>query len=128
MILNTALFNQTVEAAKAKVTGNASLLRAIDRAVVEIEKSKYWSFDGQTLTIQSTTSRKLYRVDSAHTCDARTKHCKHNIARLLMARYTERLAVGGRAERLERLEAAALAAGRISDAQHFAAHRHNLRV
>lgn len=92
MILNTAIFTATIEAAKTKAANNPAVLRAIDRAVVEIQKAKYWAFDGNTLTIQSTTSSTIYRVDAAHTCPAQSKICKHHIARLLMVRYSERLA------------------------------------
>ncbi|MEP7336535.1 MAG: hypothetical protein ABI977_02120 [Acidobacteriota bacterium] len=91
MILNTNIFTATIEAAKTAAANRPDVLRAIDRAVVEITRAAYWSFDGQTLVIISTTSKKTYRIDAAHTCEARTKHCKHNIARLLMVRYTERL-------------------------------------
>lgn len=90
MILNTKIFNQVIETAKAKSTNNPAMLRAIDRAVYELNRSRYWAFDASTnvLRIQSTTSRKLYVVDDAHTCEARTV-CKHKIARRLMQRYTE---------------------------------------
>jgi hypothetical protein len=44
MILNTQKWQETIKAAKAKSAGNAALLRAIERAVVEIEKAVYWSF------------------------------------------------------------------------------------
>jgi len=94
MILNGKLFNQVVETAKAKCAGNAALLRGIDRAVVEINRSRYWAYDANTnvLRIQSTTSRKLYIVDDTHTCEATQnghKHCKHIIARRLLQRYFE---------------------------------------
>ena len=77
MILNTQIFNQTVAAAKAKCAGNASLLRAIERAVVEIERAKYWSFADGVLTIISTTSGKRYVIGDGHTCEAQSKHWKH---------------------------------------------------
>src|SRR5690242_4599188 len=92
MILNTAIFTATIAAAKTAAANRPEVLRALDRAVIEITRSAYWSFDGQTLAIQSTTSRKLYKVDAAHTCEARSKVCKHHIARLLMVQYSERLA------------------------------------
>lgn len=92
MLLNTAIFNQTVETAKAKSANNAAMLRAIDRAVYEINRSRYWSFADGVLRIQSTTRRKLYTVDDAHTCEAKTV-CKHKVARRLMQRYTEALGV-----------------------------------
>jgi len=92
MILNSFIFTATIAAAKQAASSRPEIIRAIDRAVVEITKAAYWSFDGQVLVIQSTTSNKLYRIDAAHTCEARTKHCKHAIARLLMVRYAERLA------------------------------------
>ena len=92
MILNSQVWKQTIEAAKAKAANNPAVLRAIDRAVIEIEQASYWSFDDGVLTIKSTTSGQLYRVDSAHTCPAKSKTCKHAIARLLMIRYSERLA------------------------------------
>jgi hypothetical protein len=38
MILNTKIFNQVVETAKAKSTNNPTMLRAIDRAVNEINR------------------------------------------------------------------------------------------
>ncbi|MEP7343216.1 MAG: hypothetical protein ABI977_36155 [Acidobacteriota bacterium] len=92
MILNTNIFTATIEAAKTAAANRPDVLRAIDRAVVEITRAAYWSFDGQTLVIISTTRKKTYRIDAAHTCEARTKHCKHNVARWLMLRYSERLA------------------------------------
>src|SRR5262245_63973595 len=92
MILNTQIWNETVNAAKAAASSSPQWLRAIDRAVVEIEKARYWAFDGSTLTIQSTTSKKMYRVSpGAHTCEARGGVCKHRACLRLMQRYTERL-------------------------------------
>jgi hypothetical protein len=94
MILNTQKWQETIAAAKAKAEGNAALLRAIDRAVKEIERALYWSFVAGILRIQSTTSKKLYVVDDAHSCDATAnghKFCKHTVARRLMLRYVERL-------------------------------------
>ena len=41
MILNSSIWQQTIEAAKAKSASNPAILRAIDRAVIEIEHSKY---------------------------------------------------------------------------------------
>ncbi len=93
MILNTTTWHQAINEAKAKSAGKPAILRAIDRAVIEISRSKYWSFDGQTLRIQSTTSRKLYIVDESHTCEAQSKTCKHHVARRLLARYTRNLGV-----------------------------------
>lgn len=92
MIINTKIFNQTVATAKAKCAGNAALLRSIDRAVTEIEKAKYWSFADGVLTIISTTSGERYVIDDTHTCPARSKTCKHLVARRLMQRYYEALA------------------------------------
>jgi hypothetical protein len=92
MILNTQIFNQVVAAAKAKAANSPAWLRAINRAVIEIQRARYWAFDGETLAIESTTSRKLYRVDAAHTCEARNGVCKHRAARRLLQRYTEALA------------------------------------
>lgn len=95
MLLNTKIFNATVETAKAKSANNPAMLRAIDRAVYEINRSRYWAYDSttNTLRIQSTTSKKLYVVNDAHTCEARSGHCKHLVARRLMQRYTEALGV-----------------------------------
>lgn len=98
MLLNTKIFNATVETAKAKCAGNAAMLRAIDRAVYEINKTRYWAFDATTTTlrIQSTTSKKLYVVDDSHACEATAngnRCCKHLVARRLMQRYTEALGV-----------------------------------
>lgn len=109
MILNTKIFNATVETAKAKCAGNAAMLRAIDRAVYEINRSRYWAYDAQTntLRIQSTTSRKLYVVDDAHACEATAngcKHCKHQVARRLMQRYTEALGVAAVAVETKRVQ------------------------
>ena len=92
MILNTQIFRATVEAAKAKVANQPAWLRAIDRAVVEIEKAKYWSFADGVLTIISTTSGKRYVIGDGHTCEAVGGICKHIAARRLMVRYFERLA------------------------------------
>jgi hypothetical protein len=86
MLLNTAIFNQVVSDAKAKSTGNAAMLRAIDRAIYEIHRSRYWAYADGVLRIQSTTSRKLYVVDDAHTCEAQSKTCKHLVARRLWQR------------------------------------------
>jgi hypothetical protein len=85
MILNSQIWQATISEAKTLSANNLATLRAIDRAVVEIERSAYWSFDGQTLRIKSTTSRKLYTADEGHTCDAQSKTCKHYIARRLLA-------------------------------------------
>jgi hypothetical protein len=95
MLLNTKIFNQTVETAKLKSANNPAMLRTIDRAVKEINKSKYWAYDSQTnvLKLMSTTSSKLYVIDDNHTCEAQSKTCKHHIARRLMQRYTEALGV-----------------------------------
>jgi hypothetical protein len=94
MIINTRIFNQVVETAKAKSTGNAAMLRAIDRATHEINRSRYWAYDAQTntLRIQSTSSKKLYVVNDQHACEATAnghKACKHQVARRLLQRYTE---------------------------------------
>lgn len=91
MILNNSIFTATIEAASTAAANHPDVLRAIDRAVIQIQEAAYWSFVGQTLAIQSTISKKLYHVDAAHTCEVRSKVCKHHIARLLMVRYTERL-------------------------------------
>lgn len=92
MILNTQIFTATVADAKAKCAGNAALLRAIDRAVIEIERAKYWSFADGVLTIISTTSGERYVIGDDHTCPARSKACKHLVARRLMVRYFGALA------------------------------------
>jgi len=92
MIINTAIFTATVTTAKAKCAGNAALLRSIDRAVIEIEKAKYWSFADGVLTIISTTSGERYVIDDTHTCAAKSRTCKHLVARRLMVRYYEALA------------------------------------
>ena len=92
MILNTQIFNSVVAAAKAKAADSPAWLRAIDRAVTEILRSRYWAFADGVLTIQSTSSGKLYRVDDAHTCEARNGVCKHRAARRLLQRYAEMLA------------------------------------
>lgn len=92
MIINTAIFTATIETAKAECAGNASLLRSIKRAVIEIEKAKYWSFADGVLTIISTTSGERYVIGDDHTCPARSKTCKHLVARRLMVRYYEALA------------------------------------
>jgi hypothetical protein len=94
MILNTKVWAETINAAKAAASTSPAWLRAIERAVIEIEKSKYWSFDGSTLVIISTTSKKTYRINENHTCEACANGhaaCKHRAARRLMVRYTERL-------------------------------------
>jgi hypothetical protein len=95
MIINTKIFTATVETAQAKSATNPAMLRAIDRAVKEINKSKYWAYDSQTnvLKLMSTTSSKLYVIDDNHTCEAQSKICKHLVARKLMQRYTEALGV-----------------------------------
>lgn len=126
MILNTAIFTATVNEARAKAAGHPAWLRAIDRAVIEIERARYWSFADGVLTIISTTSGKRYVVDDTHECEAKGI-CKHRAARRLLTLYFAKLSgsVTGNpeADRLRRLEAAALAAGCADDAKHFAAHR-----
>jgi hypothetical protein len=91
MILNTKLFSETVEAAKQAASTSPAWLRAIRRAAYEIERAKYWSFDGSTLTIISASSGKLYKIADGHECDARGGVCKHRAARRLMVRYYEKL-------------------------------------
>lgn len=104
MILNSSIWQQTINEAKAKSAGKPAILRAIDRAVTEIERSAYWSFDGQTLRIQSTTSRKLYVVNDGHTCEAQSKTCKHHIARRLMLCYPQRLGVAAAEAETKRIQ------------------------
>ena len=94
MILNTSIWQMTINHAKAKAANSAVWLRAIDRAVVEIEKSRYWSFADGVLMIQSTTSDKLYRIGDDHACEARHGICKHRAARRLMVLYFEALKTG----------------------------------
>ena len=100
MLFNISIFNSVVETAKAKCANSPALLRAIDRAVYEINRSRYWAFDNtsNTLRIQYTSKRKLYVVDDHHTCEATedgSKHCRHRVARRLMQRYTEACAASG---------------------------------
>ena len=96
MLLNTLVFGQVVAVAKAAAAGNPALLRAIARAVVEINRAKYWAYDSQAdvLKLKSTSSGKLYIVDNTHTCEALAnghKFCKHTVARRLLKRYAEKL-------------------------------------
>lgn len=118
MILNTAIFTATVAEAKAKAANYPAWIRAIDRAVVEIERARYWSFADGVLTLISTTSGKRYVIDDAHECEAKGKACKHRAARRLMLRYTERLAATKAAtpEADERAEMIAALEGRWSRA------------
>lgn len=93
-LLKTQIFNQVIEIARTKSAGNPAMLRAIERAAVELQRSAYWAFDAQsgTLKLMSTTSKKLYVVTPGHcACEARTV-CKHRVARQLLARYSEILA------------------------------------
>jgi hypothetical protein len=92
MILNTQIWQATIQAAKAKAAHSPAWLRAIDRAAVEIDRAKYWSFADGVLTIVSTTSGTRYTISDEHDCPARGQVCKHRAARQLMVRYTERLA------------------------------------
>ncbi|MGH9832960.1 MAG: hypothetical protein ACREBD_03180 [Blastocatellia bacterium] len=91
MLLNSKIWSDAINAAKAAASTSPAWLRAIERAVIEIERSRYWSFDGSTLVIISTTSKKTYRIDANHTCEARGGVCKHRASRRLIQRYTERL-------------------------------------
>jgi len=79
MILNTRIWTETVNAAKAAASTSPAWLRAIDRAVIEIERSRYWSFADGILTI-------IQRQDIPH-----RPACSHRAARRLMLPYTERL-------------------------------------
>ena len=63
MILNTHIWQETVAAAHKAAANSPAWLRAIDRAVIEIEKARYWTFDGEILDIQSTSSGKTYGID-----------------------------------------------------------------
>lgn len=92
MILNSQIWKATISAAMEKTAEKPAWQRAIGRAVVEIERAKYWAFNPQTgvLTLLSTTSGTLYTVDAAHTCPAGNV-CKHKAARLLLIRYHEAL-------------------------------------
>ena len=92
MLLNSAIFAATIDAAKASASASPAWLRAIDRAVIEIERSPYWSYADGTLTLISTTSNKTYKIDESHTCEAKNGICKHRAARKLIQRYLERLA------------------------------------
>ena len=92
MILNTSIWQETIAAAKSAASASPAWLRAIDRAVIEIERSIYWSYVGGVLTLRSTTSGSHYTVDDNHECPAKGGICKHRAARRLMSRYTERLA------------------------------------
>ena len=96
MILNNQIWKQTIATALVAVTGKRDWIRAIERAVIEIEKSAYWSFADGVLTLKSLTSGKLYVITAEHNCDATEnghKACKHRAARQLMLRYSERLAL-----------------------------------
>jgi hypothetical protein len=96
MILNNKIWQQTVAAAIVAVAGKAAWVRAIERGAKEIERASYWSFDGVTLVIKSTTSGKLYKITAEHTCEAIAnghKACKHRAAHRLMQRYLEALKV-----------------------------------
>jgi cobalamin biosynthesis Mg chelatase CobN len=91
-LLKSDVFQAVVEAAQTKNQHNPAMLRAIERAVVEITRAAYWSFDGATLRLKSTTSKKLYVVTAGQcVCEARGV-CKHRVARQLLQRYTESLA------------------------------------
>jgi hypothetical protein len=94
MILNFQIWHDVIAAAKASTANAPEWLRAVERGAAEIERARYWSFAAGVLTIRSTTSGELYRVDDPHTCEASRhgKPCKHRAARRLMQRYFERLA------------------------------------
>ncbi len=92
MILNTAIWQQVIAEAQAKASEQPRWLRAIERGAVEIERARYWSFDGVTLTLISTTSGRRYKVDREHICQARAGICKHRAARRLIQRYVVKLA------------------------------------
>ncbi|NOT60338.1 MAG: hypothetical protein HOP19_08955 [Acidobacteria bacterium] len=93
MILNTSIWQSVINEAKAKASNSPLWLKAIDRAVVEVETARYWSFADGVLTIQSTSSGKLYKIGNDHKCEATAfnRPCKHRAARRLMALYYEAL-------------------------------------
>ena len=91
MLLNIAIFTAVVTEAKAKAANSPVWLRAIDRAVVELNRASYWSFVDGVLVLISTTSKKRYVIDATHTCEARNGRCKHIAAHRLMTRYVEAL-------------------------------------
>ena len=95
MLINTRILAEVVATAKAACDGKADLLAAINRAVVELNRSAYWRYSEGVLVLRSTTSGTDYRIDDMHECKA-TKHnpkkvCKHKAARRLMLRYVQAL-------------------------------------
>jgi hypothetical protein len=89
ILINTRLFEQVVKLAQTASEGDAAMLRAIERSVNEINRSKFWSYSPETNTLKliSTTSGRLYVITDHHTCEAQSKRCKHFVARRLLQIY-----------------------------------------
>jgi len=120
MILNSQIWQQTIAAAILAVAGKAEWIRAIQRGAKEIESSRYWSVDGVTLTIKSTTSGKLYRITAEHTCEATQsghKAYKHRAEDRLMVRYLANLGAAQAASETKRVANVEHTRVVISDAQ-----------
>ena len=89
--INLVLFLAVVEAAKAKAAGNASWIRAIDKAAEQIRTNPYICEDGDGLMIQSATGSEVYHANGACQCKAFTKGmaCWHRAAAQLVKRYRQ---------------------------------------
>ena len=90
--LNSNKMAAVVAEAKAKVTGQAKWVRAIDRAVEMLESSPYWNYaDGELLVLGS--EGECYRANGSCQCAAYRQgmaHCKHRVAAKLLKIYTGR--------------------------------------
>ncbi len=93
MTINQIQFEQIVESAKQKASGNKSWLRAIDKAAEAILDNPYIADMGDGLLILS-DSGKTYHANGICQCKAHQhgQACWHRAAAKLIERYKEALA------------------------------------
>jgi hypothetical protein len=83
--------NEVIATAKAKAAGEPSWLRAIDKAVAEIESNPFIEFQDNHLLILSAKSGEIYEANGTCGCQAfrRGLPCYHRAAARLITRYLE---------------------------------------
>lgn len=93
MKLNQEIWERVIAQARRRVAQlqDAEVwLRAITRAVREVETTSFWALDGDTLIILSTLSGHYHRIEPNHRCRA-IGPCLHIVARRLLIRYSNQL-------------------------------------
>src|SRR5215207_6347210 len=87
---NQTRFEKVIAEAKAKCAGNARCLRAIDRAVEQIETNPYMTYENGELLVLGTTG-ETYRANGVCQCRAYASGqlCWHRTLAKLLKRYFE---------------------------------------